>query len=405
MRKAALAFILVTVTLDMLALGVTIPVLPKLILGFQVGDSARAAAIYGAFATVFAAVQFFFAPILGALSDRFGRRPVILLSNLGLGLDYILMAMAPSLAWLFAGRIIAGMCASSFSIPSAYIADVTPAEKRAAAFGMLGAAFGLGFVIGPAFGGLLGEVNPRLPFWIAAGLSLANAIYGFFILPESLPPEKRAPLEWKKANPLGSFLLLRKYPRLLGIAGVVFISMLAHEALPSMWVLYTDYRYHWNSRTIGLTLAAVGVFSAIVQGGLIRKGVALMGERRALLFGLVCGSAGFAVYGLATDSFWFCAGIPLGALWGFAGASAQAIMSQKVDASEQGRLQGALGGMRGITGMVGPTFFTYVFAWSIGPRAPVPMPGAPFLASAALLLAAAVLAWFAAGRGAARPPQ
>lgn len=393
-RKAALAFIFVTVVLDMLALGITIPVLPKLILEFKGQDSAGAAAVFGAFGTVFAAMQFFFAPILGAVSDRFGRRPAILLSNLGLGLDYILMALAPSLVWLFVGRAISGICAASFSIPNAYIADVTPPEKRAAGYGMIGAAFGLGFVIGPAFGGLLGDVNPRLPFWVAAGLSLANACYGLFILPESLSLEKRAPFKWSRANPVGSFVLLRKYPVVWSIAVVAFFSYLAHEVLPSMWVLYTDYRYHWSAKMVGLTLAVVGVFSALVQGGLVRRGVAYLGERRALSFGLLCGAAGFAVYGLAPTPAIFFLGIPLGALWGFAGPSAQAIMSQSVDPSEQGRLQGALAGLRGISGMIGPVVFTAVFAWSIGPRTPEPMPGAPFLLAAALLMAAFLIALF-----------
>jgi MFS transporter, DHA1 family, tetracycline resistance protein len=402
-RKAALAFIFVTVVLDMLALGITIPVLPKLILEFKGQDSAKAAAVYGAFGTVFAAMQFFFAPVLGAISDRFGRRPAILLSNLGLGLDYILMALAPSLAWLFVGRAVSGICAASFSIPNAYIADVTPPEKRAAGYGMIGAAFGLGFVIGPAFGGLLGDVDPRLPFWVAAGLSLANACYGLFVLPESLPPEKRAPFKWSRANPVGSFVLLRKYPVVWAIAMVAFLSYLAHEVLPSMWVLYTDYRYHWSAKMVGLTLAAVGVFSAAVQGGLVRRGVAFMGERRSLLFGLLCGAAGFAVYGLASTPMVFFLGIPLGALWGFAGPSAQAIMSQRVDPSEQGRLQGALAGLRGISGMIGPAVFTAVFAWSIGPRAPRPIPGATFLLAAALLSASFLVALFTgrqAGQGA-----
>ena len=395
-RKAALAFIFITVLLDMLALGITVPVLPKLILGFKGGDSAGAAAIYGTFGTVFAAMQFFFAPVLGAVSDRFGRRPAILLSNFALGLDYVLMAMAPSLSWLFAGRILSGICTASFSIPSAYIADVTTPEKRAAGYGFLGAAFGLGFVIGPAFGGLLGVANPRLPFWIAAGLSLANACYGLFILPESLPPEKRSRFDWKRANPLGSIAMLKKHPGVLAVACLVFFSYLAHEVLPSMWVLYTDYRYHWNARMVGLTLAAVGVFSAVVQGGLIRPGVARMGERKALLFGLLCGAVGFAVYGLASTPGLFYFGIPFGALWGFAGPSAQALMSQRVDPSEQGRLQGALAGVRGISGMIGPTVFTSVFAWSIGPKAPRAMPGAPFLLAAALLAVAFLIALFAA---------
>jgi DHA1 family tetracycline resistance protein-like MFS transporter len=396
LRKAALAFIFVTVVLDMLALGITIPVLPKLILGFKGGDSAGAAAIYGIFGTLFAAMNFFFAPVLGAISDRFGRRPAILISNLGLGLDYVLMAMAPSLAWLFAGRIIAGICAASFSIPSAYIADVTPPEKRAAGYGILGAAFGLGFVFGPAFGGLLGAANPRLPFWIAAGLSFANFIYGYFILPESLPVEKRAPFDWKRANPIGSLVLLRKYKGLAILSVIVTFSFLAHEVLPSMWVLYTDYRYKWDARMVGLTLAVVGVFSAIVQGGLVRTGVKYLGERRALLLGLLCGAMGFAIYGLAPTSLLFCFGIPFGALWGFAGPAAQALMTKKVEPGEQGRLQGALAGLRGLTGMIGPPVFTSIFVLFIGTHSPRPVPGAPFLLAAGLLLIGFLIAFWVA---------
>lgn len=387
--RAALSFIFVTVVLDMLALGMTVPVLPKLVLGFADGDSARAAHVVGLFGTLFAAMQFAFAPLLGAISDRFGRRPAILVSNFALGADYVLMALAPAVSWLFVGRAISGICAASFSIPSAYIADVTPPEKRAAGFGFLGAAFGLGFVIGPAFGGLLGSIDARLPFWVAAGLSFANACYGLFVLPESLPPEKRGGFRWSRANPVGSLGLLRKHPVVLGVAAVAFFSYLSHEVLPSMWVLYTDYRYHWSERTVGLTLALVGVFSAIVQGGLVRTGVAKLGERKALLFGLACGAAGFAIYGWAPASAWFFLGIPFGALWGFAGPSAQALMSQRVDPSEQGSLQGALAGLRGITGMIGPTLFTSAFAWSL--HGDKPRPGISFLMAAALLFIALII--------------
>jgi DHA1 family tetracycline resistance protein-like MFS transporter len=348
--------------------------------------------VVGLFGTLFAAMQFLFAPALGALSDRFGRRPAILLSNFALGADYVLMALAPDVAWLFVGRTISGICAASFSVPSAYIADVTPPEKRAAGFGFLGAAFGLGFVIGPAFGGLLGGIDPRLPFWMAAALSLANALYGIFVLPESLEPEKRGTFSWRRANPVGSFGLLRKHPMVLGIAAVAFFSYLSHEVLPSMWVLYTDYRYHWSERTVGLTLAAVGVFSAAVQGGLVRPGVARLGERRALLFGLLCGAVGFAIYGLASTPAIFLIGIPFGALWGFAGPSAQALLSRNIDPSEQGSLQGALAGIRGVTGMLGPTLFTASFAWSLA-SAP-PRPGTPFLLAAALLAAAMAVGAF-----------
>ncbi len=398
MRKATVTFIFVTVVLDMLALGIIIPILPGLILNFKGGNTADAAYIYGLFGVTFAAMHFFFAPILGSLSDRYGRRPLILLSSFALGLDYIFMAIAPSLALLFVGRVIAGMCSATFSIPNAYIADVTPPEKRAASFGIIGAAFGLGFVIGPAFGGLLGSVSPRLPFWVAAGLSVANAIYGLFILPESLSQEKRARFDWKKANPIGSFILLRKYPGVLAIAAIIFLSFLAHEVLPSVWVLYSNYRYQWNTRTVGLTLAAVGVFSAVVQGGLVRPVVAKLGERPALMLGLVCGMTGFAAYGLAPTGRLFLIGLPFGALWGFAGPAAQALVTSRVDPSEQGRLQGALAGLRGISGMLGPAIFTTVFAYFIGPATPRHLPGAPFLLAAAFLGVAFIIAAFAAKR-------
>src|ERR1043166_2737012 len=242
-RSAALAFIFVTVVLDVLAMGVIIPVLPKLVENFLKGDTARAAAIYGLFGTTWAAMQFVFAPVLGVLSDRYGRRRVILASNFGLGLDYIVMAIAPTLGWLFVGRIFSGITGASFTTAYAYIADVTPSEKRAASYGMLGAAFGLGFVLGPAFGGLLGGINPRLPFWVAAGLTLVNAMYGLFVLPESLPLDRRRPVNWKRANPIGSLKLLRSHHELFGLATVLFIFYLAHQVLPSVFVLYTSYRY------------------------------------------------------------------------------------------------------------------------------------------------------------------
>ena len=261
-RKAAALFILFTVLLDMLSFGIVIPVLPKLVEEFMAGDTARAAEIFGYMGTAWAMMQFIGSPIQGALSDRFGRRPVVLLSNVGLGLDYILMALAPNLAWLFAGRVIAGIASSSFS----YIADVTPPEQRAAAFGKIGMVFGLGFILGPALGGWLGAIDPRLPFWGAAGLSLLNACYGFFVLPESLPREKRAAFAWKRANPVGSLVLLRSHHELFGLAAVAFLGYLAHAVLPSVAVLYMGYRYGWDTASVGLMLAGVGVAAMIVPG-------------------------------------------------------------------------------------------------------------------------------------------
>lgn len=394
-RAAAFVFVFITVALDMLALGVMIPVLPKLIIQFEGGNVADAAGAAGLFGFSWAAMQFVFSPLLGAISDRHGRRPVILLSNLGLGLDYLLMAVAPSLSWLFVGRLISGITSASYSTAAAYIADVTPEEERAAKFGMLGAAFGLGFVVGPAIGGLLGGVSLRLPFYVAAGLSLANALYGFFILPESLPKEKRAAFAWSKANPVGSLALLRSHPRLLGLTLVAFLYNVAHDSLPSVFVLYTDYRYHWGERLVGFCLAAVGIASTIVSALLIGPVVKRLGERRALLIGLTFGVLGFALYGWAPTGSWFLAGIPLIAIWGLSAPAFQALMSRRVGATEQGRLQGALASMSGITGMVGPLLFTQVFAFGISSQT-LHLPGAPFWTSSWLLCASLLVAWLVA---------
>lgn len=390
-NRATFAFIFVTVMLDMLALGIMIPVLPKLIIAFEGGDRAGAASVTGLFGFIWAAMQFVFSPVLGTLSDRFGRRLVILLSNFGLGLDYVLMAMAPSLEWLFVGRLISGITAATVSTASAYIADVTPAEQRAARFGMLGAAFGMGFIVGPAVGGILGNFSLRLPFWAAAGLSLVNAAYGFFILPESLPPERRTEFSWQRANPVGSMKLLRSNGVLFGLAAATFLYYLAHESLPSMFVLYTDYRYGWSERMVGLTLAAVGVCSTIVSAVLVGPAVKRLGERQALLVGLAFGTAEFLCYGLAPTGALFLVGIPFGALLGLAGPSMQSLMSRRVESSHQGQLQGALSSLRGITGMMGPVLFTQIFAVAIRDASLPHLPGAPYLLAGALMVGGLLL--------------
>jgi len=372
----------------MLAVGMIIPVLPKLVATFLGGDTAKAARIYGIFATVWALMQFVFSPLLGNLSDRFGRRPIVLLSNFGLGLDYILMARAPTLSWLFVGRVISGITAASVPAANAYIADVTPEEKRAKAFGMLGAAFGLGFIVGPAVGGLLGNISPRLPFWVAAALSLVNAMYGLFVLPESLTVDKRAPFSWKRANPVGSLKLLRSHHELFGLAGVTFLCTLAHDSLPSTFVYYADYRYHWTPLTIGFVLATVGICFGLVQGALVCRIVGSLGERLALIVGLLFGTIGFAIYGLAAYGWIFWLGIPVMSLWGLSGAAAQGMMSRRVSPSEQGQLQGAISSLRGISGMLGPGLFTLTFATFIGPLRHWNLPGSSFLLSSILLLAA-----------------
>jgi DHA1 family tetracycline resistance protein-like MFS transporter len=381
------------VVVDVIAMGVVIPVLPKLVESFEGGDTARAAAVYGVFGTAWALMQFVFMPVLGAVSDRFGRRPVILISCLGLGLDYFLMALAPNLAWLFVGRVISGITAASISTAFAYIADVSPPEKRAAAFGMIGAGFGLGFTLGPALGGVLGGIDPRLPFWVAGGLALANAAYGYFVLPESLPKERRAAFSWKRANPVGSLTLLRAHRELYGIAAVLFLMQLAHVVFPAVTVLYMGYRFGWGEMAVGFVLAAVGVCSMIVQGGLIRPVGKRIGERRALAAGLAFGAAGMAIYGAAPLGWIFLAGIPVMALWGLAGPSAQAIMSRRVDPSEQGRLQGATSSLQAITGMIGPTLFTQVFAQSIARGEGLHVPGMAFYVAAAMLVLSGIIAW------------
>jgi DHA1 family tetracycline resistance protein-like MFS transporter len=392
-RRAAVVFIFVTIVLDVLALGIIVPVLPHLVVGFLGGDTARAARIYGVFATAWALMQFVCSPVLGALSDRFGRRPIILLSIFGLGIDYIFMALAPSLGWLFVGRVVSGVTSASFATAAAYIADVTPPDQRAKSFGMIGAAFGLGFVLGPALGGLLGQVSPRLPFWVSAALCLMNACYGVFVLPESLPPEQRSRFSWKRANPVGSLRLLQSHPELFGLASVTFLYYVAHEVLPSTFVLYTDYRYGWDSGTVGLTLALVGICTAVVSGGLVGPIVARIRERRAALTGLAFGAVAFTIYGLAPTGRMFLTGVPVMALWGLYGPSAQGLMTRRVPPSEQGQLQGALMGLRGLSGLISPAIFTFTFATFISPNSAVHLPGAPFLLAAVLLLAAFVLAW------------
>jgi DHA1 family tetracycline resistance protein-like MFS transporter len=392
-RKAALTFIFVTVLIDMLAFGMIIPVLPILVQDFVGGNAARAAVIYGLFGTAWALMQFIFSPVQGSLSDHFGRRAVILISCAGLGLDFILMALAPNLWWLLVGRVISGITAASFSTAGAYISDVTSPEKRAASFGLIGAAFGVGFVLGPALGGLLGAISPRLPFWASAFMALANVCWGLFVLPESLPKEKRVPFAWKNANPLGALKLLRSHPMLAGVAGSYFLVNLAHVVLPSITVLYMHYRYGWDTRAVGIVLAGVGICSLVVQGFLVKPVVRWLKERRAMAVGLTFGAAGFAIYGLAPTGPIFWIGVPVMALWGIATPSLQTIMTQLVSVTEQGRLQGALASLVGLASLIGPIVFTQTFAAFISTHADLGLPGAPYLLSALLIVAAIVLAW------------
>src|SRR6266403_527027 len=389
---AAFTFILIMVALDFLAFGIIVPVLPDLIRSFEGGDFARASAITGYFGFAWNAMQFIFSPLLGAWSDRFGRRPVILISCFGLSIDYVFMALAPSLRWLLVGRIISGITTSNVSTAFAYVTDVTKPEERAKPFGLISAAFGLGFVIGPAVGGWLGNRNLRFPFWAAAALSLGNALYGYLVLPESLPPERRAKSAWHMANPLGSLRLLSANRELGGLAVVTTLYYLAHNSLPSMWALYTEYRYAWSRRDVGLSLAVVGVCAAVVSGVLVGPFVKRFGERRSLLSGLLFGTIGFAGFALAARGWMMLAVIPFIALWGIAAPAIQSLMSRRVDPSSQGKLQGAINSLRAITGMAGPVLFTQVFAIAISPRYGLHLPGAPYYLAALLLGASMLLA-------------
>jgi DHA1 family tetracycline resistance protein-like MFS transporter len=336
-------------------------------------------------------MQFVFSPVLGVLSDRFGRRPVILLSNLGLGLDYIVMALAPTLGWLFLGRVISGITAASISTGTAYVSDVTPPEERAGAFGMIGAAFGVGFVLGPALGGLLGNSDPRLPFWVAGGLSLANALYGYFVLPESLPPEKRQSFTLRRANPVGALVLLRSHPELFRLATIQFIGYVAHEVF-NVWALYTIFRYSWKQGTIGLSIALVGACTVVISAGLVKPMVARLGERRTLYIGQFFGALGMILAGLARTSFSFFLSIPVMMLWTVSSPAAQGMMTRRVSESEQGELQGAINSLASLAWIIGPGLFTFTFAFFIDQTKGWNIPGAPWYLGGFLLFVAMGLA-------------
>jgi DHA1 family tetracycline resistance protein-like MFS transporter len=404
--RNALVFILVTILLDSMALGMVAPVLPKLItqvlaghpisLSPQIaerlpgGTVALAAAVYGLFNTVFALMQFFFSPVIGSLSDRFGRRPLILVSNIGLGLNYLLLAWAPNLAWLFVGRLLSGITGASFGTASAYIADTTPPERRSEAFGMVGAAFGLGLVIGPGLGGLLSDVSARLPFVVAGCLSLANAAYGLLVLPESLPPSMRSGFSWKRANPVGSLILLRRHPDLFGLAGVAFLSNLAQVALGSTVVLYAMHRFGWTTGRVGVTLAVTGIAMALVQVFVVGPVVKRLGNRWTMIVGLSFGALALFWAGVAPNEVLFWAGIPLIALWGLFGAANQTLMTRHVKPVEQGQLQGANASITGISELIGPLIFTLIFAYFVTPGHSIAEAGAPFLMGGLILSAAVV---------------
>jgi MFS transporter, DHA1 family, tetracycline resistance protein len=389
-RDAAMVFIFVTVLLDMIALGIIIPVFQPLILSFQGGNYADASLVSGLFAVIFAIVQFFASPVLGTLSDRVGRRPLVLLSNLGTSLDYVILALAPNLWWLFVGRVLSGATTASISVASAYVADVTPEERRAGAYGMITAAFGVGFVIGPAIGGLLGAHGLRLPFWAAGALSMINFLYGLLVLPESLSREHRNDFSWKRANPLGSVKMLRRHAELAGLSVVNLIGYIAHESLPQLFVLYTLYAYHWSTGTIGIALAVVGVMTILVSAFVIQPTVDRFGERRALVLGLCFGAVGFMLYGGNQVLFWIA--MPVNMLWMIASSASQSLMTRRVGKNEQGELQGAINLLRSGGMLIGPVIFTGIFAYSIGSLHTWKAPSAAWIVAGVMLLASVVVA-------------
>ena len=397
-RSAAFGFIFAATLMNSISFGIMIPILPNLIKQMTGGDTAAASSWNALFATVWGLMQFFCGPILGMLSDRFGRRPVMLVSIFGLFVDFLFMALAPNLAWLFVGRVLNGITASSFSTANAYVADITPPERRARNFGLIGSAFGFGFIIGPTIGGLLGQGNLRLPFVAAAVLCALNWLYGLLVLPESLPKARRTQaIDWSRANPIGSLRFLRSGGGgLMGMAAVALLYQLGFIVLPTIFVLYTGYRYGWTPRILGFTFMATGISQILVQAFLVSPVVKRIGERGAVLLGAAMGSAGFLIYALAPSGWVYLAGIPVFAMSGFLQPGLMGLMTRRVGPSRQGQLQGAFQSLQGVASIIAPSFFGLVFAWAIRHNSTLHLPGLPILASSALFAGAFVLSLWVA---------
>jgi DHA1 family tetracycline resistance protein-like MFS transporter len=399
----ALAFIAVTLLLDTIGFGLIMPVMPRLLVELS-GEGLSRAAVYGGWlGFVYAAMQFVFAPVLGNLSDRFGRRRVLLFAIGALGIDYIVMGFAPTLAWLFVGRAIAGAAGASFTPAYAYVADISPPEKRAQNFGVVSAAFGIGFIIGPAIGGLLGSLGSRAPFFAAAALSLINFCYGFFVLPESLPPERRRAFEWRRANPLGTLNQMRQHPVVLGLLAALFLWGLGNQVMPTTWAFYTKFRFGWSEATIGASFAVVGLVMFSSQAIVMRFLVPRLGERKAALIGIASGMAGYAGFGLATAGWMMFAWL---ASWFFAAIvmpTTVALMSHRINPDAQGELQGAVASLFSLSAILGPPLMSHLFARFTAPESSVHVPGAAFLAAAALALGSLVLFWLSTRKAEAEP--
>lgn len=394
-RNAAIGFIFVTLLIDVIGFGIIIPVMPKLIESMAHVNVSDASRIGGWLLSAFAATQFCFSPLVGNLSDRFGRRPVLLASLLGFACDYLFLSFAPTLSWLFVGRVIAGITGASFTTASAYIADISAPEERAKNFGMIGAAFGLGFIIGPAIGGLLGGFGPRVPFMVAAGLCFLNFLYGFFVLPESLSPENRRTFEWKRAIPGVSVYNLRKFPALTGLMVSLFLVYLGAHAVQSNWSFFTIEKFRWSERTIGISLAVVGLLVGGVQAGLTRIVNPKLGNEKSIYIGLALYALGMMLFALASQSWMMFVFLVPYCLGGICGPALQSVMASYVPSNQQGELQGSLTGVMSLTTILGPLIMTSVFGYFTGKAAPVYFPGAPFVLGAVFLTASAVIAFFA----------
>lgn len=385
-RKAALIFIFITVLIDVIGIGIIIPIIPVLIQELTGGSISQSSSYAALLVLAYSTMQFLFSPVIGGLSDQFGRRPVLLIALFGFGVDYIFLALAPTIAWLFVGRIISGITGASFSTAGAYIADVSPPEKRAQNFGLLGAAFGLGFIIGPALGGVLGEYGSRIPFFVSAGLSLLNWLYGYFVLPESLSLEKRRKFDIKRANPVGSLVSLKKYPMIIALVASLFLVYVANFATQGTWSFYTMEKFGWGEMQVGLSLAFVGLMVAIVQGGLIRVIIPKVGQEKALFVGLIINAFGLVAFGLASAPWMMYAIMVPFAFGGLAGPAFQGIISSQVNDSEQGELQGALTSLNSVAAIIGQPLMLWLFRSFTAQDTSFYFPGAPFVLGAVLTI-------------------
>ncbi len=392
-RPAAVGFIFITLLIDVIGFGIIIPVLPKLIMHLTGADLAEAAQLGGWLGFTYLFMQFLFAPVFGGLSDQYGRRPILLFSLFGFGIDYIFQAFAPTIAWLFLGRVLAGILGSSFTTGAAYIADISTPETRSQNFGLIGAAFGLGFIIGPAIGGLLGQYGPRAPFLVAAGLALVNWLYGLLILPESLDAAHRRKFDWKRANPVGTLAHLRKYPVISGLLVSLLLLYIAAQSVQGAWPYYTMEKFKWDERMVGISLSVVGFITAIVQAVLIRILIPKLGQTRAVYVGLSLYALGFLLFAFASQSWMMFVFLIPYCLGGIAGPALQGIISTQVPANEQGELQGGMTSLMTVSSFIGIPLVTGIFAYFTKPGNPVYFPGAAMLTSAFLTVISTALAY------------